>query len=196
MHIVRKIFSVLHRPLLTAFIAIFAVGGMALAQSAFTQPTSAPPNGNVSAPVNVGASFQQKAGNLWANTMGTDGGYCIGTSCITAWPTNSIQSCQMCISVRSDDDAGQCGGGSGSIPPGGGVRCAPVDQWTQSYRDDTDNRSGGCQMQWKLDCTAPYGDQPAPVPPYDGGGFRENPRFEDGGDTRNPDQFQNTEQVY
>lgn len=195
MHIVRKIFSALQRPLLTAFIAIFAVGTMAFAQSAFTQPASAPPNGNVSAPVNVGASFQQKAGNLWANTMGTDGGYCIGTSCITAWPTNPIQSCQMCVSIKADvsgdnSKARQCGGTPGGIGYGGGTVCVPVDQWTPPYRDDTDDRMGGCQMQWKLDCTAPYGDSPAPVPStYTGDGNSEgggSPGGFGGRDTESP----------
>lgn len=177
MRTIRKIAAALQKPLLTAFIAVFVVGGVALAQTSFTQPASAPPGGNVSAPVNVGAAFQQKVGQLWAKSMGTDDGYCIGDSCITAWPTNPIASCQMCVSVvwdgnnPSDNARGQCGGTVGGIPVGGGVSCVPVDQWTAPYRDDGDDRRGGCQMQWKLDCAAPYGDTPAPQPStYNGSG--------------------------
>lgn len=174
MRTIKKILGAIQRPLLTAFIAVFVVGGVALAQTSFTQPASAPPGGNVSAPVNVGAAFQQKVGQLWAKSMGTDDGYCIGDSCITAWPTaaDPLASCQICVSIKADGrGVGQCGGTSGGIPRGGGVSCVPVDQWTSPYRDDTDDRSGGCQMQWKLDCAAPYGDTPTPAPPtYTGDG--------------------------
>jgi len=52
---------------------------------AWTGPTSAPPNGNVAAPVNVSINSQVKLGGLWATSMGTDSGYCIGSSCITSW---------------------------------------------------------------------------------------------------------------
>lgn len=71
-------------------------GGVAYA---FTQPSSAPPNGNVPAPVNVGSDTQSKAGNFAANALaglwvqGTDG-FCIGPNaqnpsadCITEWPS-------------------------------------------------------------------------------------------------------------
>lgn len=171
MRTIKKILGAVQRPLLTAFIAVFVVGGVAFAQTSFTQPASAPPGGNVSAPVNVGSTFQQKIGQLWAKSMGTDDGYCIGDSCITAWPVNPIASCQMCVSIVPDtgsdnSKARQCGTGAASQ-----VLCSPVDQWTSPYRDDTDDRKGGCQMQWKLDCTAPYGDSAAPAPPtYTGTG--------------------------
>lgn len=164
MPLIKKILTASRKPALTVFIAIFAVSGVAFAQSAFTQPASAPPGGNVSAPVNVGTVFQQKLGQFWAKSMGTDDGYCIGDSCITEWPTNPIANCQMCVSIVPDtgsdnSKARQCGTGAASQ-----VLCSPVDQWTTPYRDDTDDRKGGCQMQWKLDCTAPYGDSPAPAP--------------------------------
>lgn len=67
---------------------------------AWTAPTSNPPAGNVSAPINTSATLQQKSGdftvsNFIANTM-TIGGtinanaitapqFCIGASCISAW---------------------------------------------------------------------------------------------------------------
>ena len=190
MRTIRKLLGTVQKPLLTVFIAVFAVSGVALAQSTFTQPASAPPGGNVSAPVNVGTTFQQKLGQFWAKSMGPDDGYCIGDSCITEWPTagDALAACRMCVSVVPDvgsdnSKARQCGTGAASQ-----VSCVPVDQWTAPYRDDTDDRKGGCQMQWKLDCTAPYGDTPAPPPPtYTGdgndevtsGGGGTAPRYDD-----------------
>lgn len=66
---------------------------------AFTQPGSTPPNGNVPAPVNVGATSQSKAGAFAATALaglwvqGTSG-FCIGPNaqnptadCITEWPS-------------------------------------------------------------------------------------------------------------
>ncbi len=69
---------------------------------AWTGPTAAPPSGDTPAPVNVSATVQVKSGSLGvadfvANSV-TVGGtpnasavtspeFCIGTSCITAWPT-------------------------------------------------------------------------------------------------------------
>lgn len=197
MRTIRKLLGAIQKPLLTVFVAVFAVSGVALAQSAFTQPAAAPPGGNVSAPVNVGTTFQQKLGQFWAKSMGTDDGYCIGDSCITEWPTagDALASCQICVSVKADvggdnSKARQCGGTSGGIGYGGGVSCVPVDQWTAPYRDDTDDRAGGCQMQWKLDCTAPYGDSPTPPPStYTGDGNDEvttgggtNPRYDEPND--------------
>ena len=170
MNTLTRIWKAIQKPALTIVIALFAVSGVALAQTAFTQPASAPPNGNVSAPINVGAAFQQKVGDLWARKIGTDSGYCIGDSCISAWPVASpIASCQLCVSIVADvsgdnSKARQCGGAPGGIGYGGGTVCVPIDQWTPPYRDDTDDRQGGCQMQWKLDCTAPYGDSAAPAP--------------------------------
>ncbi|MES2668177.1 MAG: hypothetical protein V4644_00585 [Patescibacteria group bacterium] len=168
MPILKKVLSAAQKPLILAFAAVFAVGSITFAQT-FTQPTSAPPGGNVAAPVNVGGTFQEKVGALWARSMGTDDGYCIGDDCITQWPRDTLSSCQLCLSVVPDTSgdnskARQCGNG-------GIATCVPIDQWTSPYRDDTDDRAGGCQMQWKLDCTAPYGDQPAPAPStYTGSG--------------------------
>lgn len=68
---------------------------------AWTAPTLNPPAGNVSAPINTSATLQQKSGdftvaNLVANTMTvgatinanaiTAPKFCLGVSCITAWP--------------------------------------------------------------------------------------------------------------
>ena len=56
---------------------------------AWTGPTQAPPSGNTPAPINVSATSQIKSGDLWARAIGSDNGYCIGSSCITAWPSGS-----------------------------------------------------------------------------------------------------------
>ena len=39
---------------------------------------------------------------------------------------------------------GQCGAGEGR------ELCANSNHWTTYYRDDTDNRGGGCRMSWEL----------------------------------------------
>ena len=55
---------------------------------AWTGPTQAPPAGNTAPPINTSLTSQVKAGGLWTASMGTDAGYCIGASCISAWPTS------------------------------------------------------------------------------------------------------------
>lgn len=74
--------------------------------SAWTNPTVAPPNGNASAPVNVGATAQVKGGGLGVTAFTADGitvssssttgvtspKFCIGTSCITTWPSGGTGS--------------------------------------------------------------------------------------------------------
>lgn len=52
---------------------------------------------------------------------------------------------QICFKWYADGDKGQCGDHSGR-----GEVCASVGSFTPSYRDDTDNRSGGCRMSWRL----------------------------------------------
>ena len=69
---------------------------------AWTGPTQAPPSGNTSAPINVSATSQVKSGGLGVTnfladsvTVGasvnsaaiTSPKFCIGSSCITAWPS-------------------------------------------------------------------------------------------------------------
>lgn len=72
---------------------------------AWTAPTVTAPNGNVSAPINTSATLQQKSGdftvaNFVASTVSvgatintnaiTAPQFCIGVSCITAWPAAGI----------------------------------------------------------------------------------------------------------
>jgi hypothetical protein len=73
---------------------------------AWTEPSQAPPQGNVPAPINVGATTQYKSGGLGVggvlytyssayasgqmyagDWITSNKGFCIGSSCITQWPT-------------------------------------------------------------------------------------------------------------
>lgn len=73
-----------------------------------------------------------------------------GGGCHMSWGIESPYSppwfrrVQICYRWYPDGNGGQCGGG---------VRrelCASVNKYTPVYRDDTDNRGGGCQMSWKI----------------------------------------------
>jgi len=81
----------MHVRSLPAFAAALVVlFSAAPALAAWTGPTAAPPGGNVAAPINVGSVFQDKSGSVWFDGgvgINAGSGYCIGTSCITAWPT-------------------------------------------------------------------------------------------------------------
>ena len=82
---------------------------------AWTGPTLTAPNGNVSAPINVGATSQAKAGGLGVTnfladsvTVGstvnsssiTSPQFCIGSSCITAWGGPSSSSGVILSAIR------------------------------------------------------------------------------------------------
>ncbi|MEX0917250.1 MAG: hypothetical protein WDZ90_01900 [Candidatus Paceibacterota bacterium] len=66
-------------------LGLVLVFGISYVQAAWTGPTQSPPDGNVEAPVNVSSTFQEKEGDLWADSIGTDDGFCIGVDCITSW---------------------------------------------------------------------------------------------------------------
>lgn len=51
---------------------------------------------------------------------------------------------KICYRWYADGDGGQCGGGAAT------ELCAAVGHFTSEYRDDTDRRSGGCRMSWRL----------------------------------------------
>lgn len=70
--------------------AVFAAVFTAGAVIAWTGPTASAPSGNVSTPLNVTATSQVKTGGLWAASIGSDSGYCIGASCISVWPTPQL----------------------------------------------------------------------------------------------------------
>ena len=94
--------GILVKSFLPVFSAIILVAGIAYA--VWTEPTAAPPNGNVGAPINTSSTAQTKAGGFTAETLtaatvkGTTQ-FCLGASCITAWPS------------------GGGGGGGGYVPP-------------------------------------------------------------------------------
>lgn len=61
-------------------IALVLSMGVQYATAAWTGPTATAPGGNVSAPINVGATDQIKSGGFWASSLGADGGVRIGTT--------------------------------------------------------------------------------------------------------------------
>ncbi len=87
-------------------IALILVGGISYV-FAWTGPSTTPPNGNVSAPINIGSTSQSKNGALSLGTSNppttgysldvTGAGvfsagvasnqFCLGTNCITSWPS-------------------------------------------------------------------------------------------------------------
>ncbi|BFZ00947.1 hypothetical protein BsWGS_03986 [Bradybaena similaris] len=54
-----------------------------------------------------------------------------------------MRTSKMCFSWYPDGDGGQCSGPSRDL-------CATANQWTEYYRDDTDNRGGGCRLSWGI----------------------------------------------
>ncbi|CAG0903510.1 unnamed protein product [Darwinula stevensoni] len=74
-----------------------------------------------------------------------------GGGCRMSWSIQSshqphwFNSVRVCFRWYPDGDGGQCGAGVDRL------LCAPVNDWTPYYRDDTDRRGGGCQMSWMLE---------------------------------------------
>ncbi|XP_059146764.1 perivitellin-2 67 kDa subunit-like [Physella acuta] len=72
----------------------------------------------------------------------------------TNWtnPPAWLSQVKMCFQWYAEDDIYQCGGNAGEI------YCAPINQNTPEYFDDTGNRNGGCQMRWMIQVpdNAPY----------------------------------------
>ena len=90
-------FTQLAKQFVTLFVALGAVvlvASLASAQT-WTGPTTAPPGGNVPAPINVGPDSQTKEGSLIVgvgsdSVVITNGGvaanvFCLGLDCITEW---------------------------------------------------------------------------------------------------------------
>lgn len=83
---------------LTHWLSVIVIGiilGVSLQfVRAWTEPTQAPPNGNLGAPINTSATAQTKAGGITAGTLtaatvtGTTQ-LCIGTDCRNAWPSGT-----------------------------------------------------------------------------------------------------------
>ncbi|XP_071128168.1 perivitellin-2 67 kDa subunit-like [Mytilus edulis] len=71
--------------------------------------------------------------------------------CYMQWmlsvPTSSplwIQNAEICYKWDSDGDREQCGRGVSKI------LCAKANTYTEAYRDDSDRRTGGCSMSWRI----------------------------------------------
>ena len=81
----------------------------------FAEPASTPPTGNTNVPLNVGLTDQTKAGDFWAASVGTNDGYCLGASCISAWPAGVTPSlCHIeTTKVENQDPASTYTVGSG-----------------------------------------------------------------------------------
>ena len=67
-------------------LAIIAPLFFAATALAWAGPTASAPGSNTAAPINVGSVSQVKTGGIWASSVGSDSGYCIGASCISSWP--------------------------------------------------------------------------------------------------------------
>ena len=63
----------------------------------------------------------------------------------TALSQEVIRECRLCFQEVENSD--QCQENRNSCS---GWSSNP--SWTQAFRDDTDDRSGGCRYQWKLEC--------------------------------------------
>ena len=65
-------------------------------------------------------------------------------------PKKPIQVCRVCF--KEVEGSSQCQGKRQSCSGWSAPGANP--SWTLPFRDDTDNRSGGCIYQWFLDCTS------------------------------------------
>ena len=59
-----------------------------------------------------------------------------------------IKECRICF--RESEGSSQCQGARNSCS--GWSRPGQIGAWSKSFRDDTDNRGGGCRYQWRLEC--------------------------------------------
>lgn len=79
---------------LTHWLSVIVIGivlGLALQfVRAWTEPTQAPPGGNVGAPINTSANPQIKAGNFTSDGIISAGDqFCLRGVCISAWPSGN-----------------------------------------------------------------------------------------------------------
>ena len=63
----------------------------------------------------------------------------------TKFPVWFLAQTKLCYRWYPDGNGGQCGAGESRH------LCAPINSATQYYRDDTDNRGGGCSMSWGIE---------------------------------------------
>jgi len=81
-----KIIKEISKTIAVVVISSLVVVAVTFAQTWNSAPSS-PPSNNAPAPINVSNTSQSKAGNFTANVIGANG-FCLGSSCITAWPTS------------------------------------------------------------------------------------------------------------
>lgn len=62
--------------------------------------------------------------------------------------SQNISSCRVCF--QNTERRSQCGGTQSSCSDWATI--GSEGGWTSPFRDDTDDRSGGCTYQWKLEC--------------------------------------------
>ncbi len=86
-----------------------------------------------------------------------------GAACFMTWTLSNhhkvdgwFKNIQFCMRYSATGDKGQCGG----VGLENGEFCAPLNENTTSYRDQTDQRPGGCLLAWKLKLET---DDPVPT---------------------------------
>ena len=63
--------------------------------------------------------------------------------------TTKVNQCRVCF--RETEGSSQCQP-KGISTCSGWSKIGSTGAWTQPFRDDTDNRGGGCKYQWRLEC--------------------------------------------
>ncbi len=123
-------------------LALVLTVGLQYAYAAWVGPVSSPPNGNTSAPINIGSTSQTKSGAIWSSFFGTTGGGYFGGS-VGVGTTNPTAKLEVAGNIVASDptasnqvatkgyvDAASGGGGS-SYMAVGTTACATG--WTNAY---------------------------------------------------------------
>ncbi|XP_014669680.1 PREDICTED: uncharacterized protein LOC106810747 [Priapulus caudatus] len=104
--------------------------------------------GTGSEPREICANTGQQTAVYRDDTDGRGGGCQMSWGIVSPHSSSWFKAVQVCYRFYADGNAGQCH--TGSVTGRVYEFCAPVGQFTSSYRDDTDGRAGGCRMSWKL----------------------------------------------
>jgi hypothetical protein len=104
----------LHRDVPVVVLGFFLVFTFVSAAN-FSEPGSNPPAGNAAAPLHVGITDQTKAGDFWADSVGSNDGFCLGADCLSAWPAGATPSnCHLeTVKVQDQDPQSSYTVGSG-----------------------------------------------------------------------------------
>ncbi len=100
-----------------AFISSVLAISLSLAYfaSAWTEPTAAPPIGNVSTPLNIGSTGQSKVGGLILNTGGAPTGLTVQSGAVNL-PANSIDSSEVSFNYADSSSKGGAATTANSVP--------------------------------------------------------------------------------